>query len=163
MTTMTMHFLAVLRANADAWQEAEIDFATFTACRQDTWEKIRRSGAEIEAQVLRVLRDQLPTSETAVKKITREEEDRQKDVAIAAIARQHLQIDTLELRHDDSFDFHEVHVLSARSALEAAYCAGIASRDNQREGGAPSGRPSPNMTERTLFVRGMRRARLDRK
>ena len=48
MTTMTMHFLAVLRANADAWQETEIDFATFTACRQDTWEKIRRSGAEIE-------------------------------------------------------------------------------------------------------------------
>jgi len=113
--------------------------------------------------VLRVLRDQLPTSETAAKKITREEEDRQQDVAIAAIAREHLQIDTLEQCQGDSFDFHEVHVRSARSALGAAYCAGIASRDNQREGRAPSERPSPNITERALFVRGMRRARLDRK
>jgi len=46
---------------------------------------------------------------------------------LAPIARQHLDIETLEPRHSDSLDFHEVGVWGVRRALEAAYHAGIAS------------------------------------
>jgi len=60
-TTMRAQFLATLRENADAWYAGEIDFATFTACQRDTWEAIRQAGPAIEAEVLRALRDQLPT------------------------------------------------------------------------------------------------------
>lgn len=47
------------------------------------------------------------------------------DTRLTRIARQHLRIETLESRHRDSLDFHEVSVLELRDALEAAYCAGI--------------------------------------
>jgi hypothetical protein len=60
-TTMRTQFLATLRENADAWHAGEIDFATFTASQRDTWDAIRQAGPAIEAEVLRALRDQLPT------------------------------------------------------------------------------------------------------
>jgi hypothetical protein len=62
MTTMRAQFLAELRAYVDAWHAGEIDFATFTACREDTWDAIKKAGPAVEAEVLRVLRDQLPTT-----------------------------------------------------------------------------------------------------
>lgn len=46
----------------------------------------------------------------------------------AAIAREHLRIDTLETRNHDGLDFHEVAVWSVRAALQAAYDAGRARR-----------------------------------
>ena len=42
------------------------------------------------------------------------------------IAQKHLSIDTLETRHRDSLDFHDVGVWCVRDALQAAYDAGMA-------------------------------------
>jgi hypothetical protein len=61
MTTIGIQFLAALRSNAEAWQAAEIDFATFTACLRGTWDAIRSAGPAVEAEVMQMLRDQLPT------------------------------------------------------------------------------------------------------
>jgi hypothetical protein len=47
------------------------------------------------------------------------------DTRLTRIAQQHLRIETLESRHRDSLDFHEVSVLELWDALEAAYRAGI--------------------------------------
>jgi hypothetical protein len=44
--------------------------------------------------------------------------------ALATIARDHLQIETLEQRNADALDFHEVDVLAVRDALAAAFRAG---------------------------------------
>jgi hypothetical protein len=45
---------------------------------------------------------------------------------LVAIARQHLRLDTLEPRGADSLDVHEIGVAALRSALQAAYRAGLA-------------------------------------
>jgi len=42
------------------------------------------------------------------------------------IAQTHLSIDTLETRHRDSLDFHDVGVWCVRDALQAAFEAGLA-------------------------------------
>jgi len=42
------------------------------------------------------------------------------------IAKQHLELDTLDARRSDSLDFHEFSVWQVRAALEAAYRAGAA-------------------------------------
>ena len=42
------------------------------------------------------------------------------------IAREHLLIETLEPRHRDHLDFHEVGVVGVQRALDAAYRAGQA-------------------------------------
>jgi hypothetical protein len=46
------------------------------------------------------------------------------DLLLEFIARDHLMIDTLEVRHRDGLDFHEVGVASLKSALLAAFDAG---------------------------------------
>ncbi|MDD2879363.1 MAG: hypothetical protein PHQ58_02915 [Rhodoferax sp.] len=46
------------------------------------------------------------------------------DQIFALIAQKHLFIDTLETRHSDRLDFHDVAVWSVRDALEAAFKAG---------------------------------------
>src|SRR5262245_30666991 len=61
MTTLQARYLTELRAHADAWQDGEIDFATFMQLRDTTWQHIREYGEAMEAAVLRTLRDQLPT------------------------------------------------------------------------------------------------------
>jgi hypothetical protein len=43
----------------------------------------------------------------------------------ALIAQKHLHIETLETRHSDRLDFHDVAVWSLRDALEAAFKAGV--------------------------------------
>ena len=47
------------------------------------------------------------------------------DQIFALIAEKHLNIDTLETRSSDSLDFHDVSVWGVRSALEAAFKAGV--------------------------------------
>jgi hypothetical protein len=47
------------------------------------------------------------------------------DNIYALIAQKHLRIDTLETRHSDRLDFHDVAVWSLRDALEAAFKAGV--------------------------------------
>ena len=42
------------------------------------------------------------------------------------IAQTHLHIETLETRHRDSLDFHDVGVWCVRDALQAAFEAGVA-------------------------------------
>ena len=44
---------------------------------------------------------------------------------LSQIAQSKLDIDTLETRHADSLDFHEVAVWCLRDALKAAFNAGI--------------------------------------
>ena len=47
------------------------------------------------------------------------------DQIFALIAQKHLFIETLETRHSDRLDFHDVSVWSVRDALEAAFKAGV--------------------------------------
>ena len=51
---------------------------------------------------------------------------------ISQIAQQHLPIETLETRHSDDLDFHDIAVWQIESALRAAFEAGRkdASNDN---------------------------------
>ena len=54
--------------------------------------------------------------------------DKQK--VIEQIALDHLFIETLETQHRDRLDFHDVSVWAVKSALEAAYAAGIEAGKN---------------------------------
>ncbi|KOF55473.1 hypothetical protein AD428_00480 [Achromobacter sp. DMS1] len=47
------------------------------------------------------------------------------DTVLTLIARKHLGIDTLQTRHADSLDFHDVAVWCLKDALEAAFKAGV--------------------------------------
>ena len=47
------------------------------------------------------------------------------DQIFALIAQKHLFIETLETRNSDSLDFHDVSAWGVRSALEAAFKAGV--------------------------------------
>ncbi|WP_085440261.1 DUF3489 domain-containing protein [Magnetofaba australis] len=55
------------------------------------------------------------------------------DALFEEIASKHLDIDTLETRHSDGLDFHETSVWAIKSALDAAYQAGM-SAAKQRSG-----------------------------
>jgi hypothetical protein len=46
------------------------------------------------------------------------------------IAKEHLFIETLETQHSDRLDFHDVAVWAIKSAMEAAYAAGIEAGKN---------------------------------
>ncbi len=46
------------------------------------------------------------------------------------IALEHFFIETLETQHRDRLDFHDVSVWAVKSALEAAYAAGLAAGKN---------------------------------
>jgi hypothetical protein len=54
----------------------------------------------------------------------------QLDKLLAQIALDHLFIETLATRNSDSLDFHEVSVWGVKSALMAAYQAGLAAGQN---------------------------------
>jgi hypothetical protein len=47
------------------------------------------------------------------------------------IAKQHLFVETLETRHSDGLDFHDVSVWGIKAALEAAYLAGQQSQQTK--------------------------------
>lgn len=47
------------------------------------------------------------------------------DQIFALIAQKHLSIETLDTRNSDRLDFHDVSVWGVRSALEAAFKAGV--------------------------------------
>lgn len=51
------------------------------------------------------------------------------DTILTAIAQEHLDIPTLEVRNSDSLDFHEVSVWGVKDALTAAYRTGV--KDSQ--------------------------------
>ena len=48
----------------------------------------------------------------------------QLDTILTLIAEKHLDIDTLETRHSDRLDFHDVAVWGIKEALQAAFEAG---------------------------------------
>ncbi len=54
----------------------------------------------------------------------------QLDKLFAQIALDHLFIETLATRNSDSLDFHDVSVWGVKSALMAAYQAGLAAGQN---------------------------------
>ena len=62
MTKKATRFLAVLNANVDAWYAGRIDYDAFGARQRETWDAIHAAGARVAEQVLRALRDQLPTA-----------------------------------------------------------------------------------------------------
>jgi uncharacterized membrane protein len=51
---------------------------------------------------------------------------------LAEIAATLLSIETLDTRHSDRLDFHDVAVWAIRAALEAAWLAGAASQTGDR-------------------------------
>jgi hypothetical protein len=55
------------------------------------------------------------------------------DPILAAIAREHLSIPTLETRRADSLDFHDVAVWQVKAALKAAFDAGTRSAGKDAE------------------------------
>jgi len=55
------------------------------------------------------------------------------ELLFESIALDHLFIETLQTRHRDSLDFHDVGVWCVRDALQAAYEAGIA--EGRRQAG----------------------------
>ena len=59
-------------------------------------------------------------------------QQQQSTQSLERIARAKLGIETLETRRSDELDFHEVAVWSIRAALEAAYEAGRAAKENER-------------------------------
>ena len=64
------------------------------------------------------------------------------DALVARLAKEHLDIDTLETRKSDSLDFHDVAVWEVKAALRAAYAAGRgSSRPRRRPRSEP---PSAN-------------------
>ena len=52
------------------------------------------------------------------------------ELLLESIALNHLFIETLETRNSDRMDFHEVSVWGVKSALMAAYQAGLAAGQN---------------------------------
>ena len=54
----------------------------------------------------------------------------QLDQLLAQIAQEHLFIETLETRNHDRLDFHDVGVWCVKSALMAAYQAGLVAGQN---------------------------------
>lgn len=48
----------------------------------------------------------------------------QLDTILTLIAQKHLDIETLETRHSDHLDFHDVSVWGIKEALHAAFMAG---------------------------------------
>lgn len=58
------------------------------------------------------------------------------DKKLAEIARRHLRIETLETRHSDSLDFHDVSVWGVKTALKAVYNLGRRT-PRKTTGGAP--------------------------
>lgn len=55
--------------------------------------------------------------------------------ALIRIATQELGIDTLDTRHSDSLDFHDLHVVRIRTALQRAYHEGRTSASLQQQKG----------------------------
>jgi hypothetical protein len=55
----------------------------------------------------------------------------QLDCLLQSIAAEHMYIDTLNTRHSDRLDFHEVSVWNLKAALQAAFDAGRADAANQ--------------------------------
>lgn len=49
-----------------------------------------------------------------------------RDMTLEAIAKEHLRVDTLVKRDQDTLDFYNVSVVRIRQALRAAYAAGLA-------------------------------------
>ncbi|WP_425608285.1 DUF6900 domain-containing protein [Thermomonas flagellata] len=47
------------------------------------------------------------------------------DPLLTQIAQQHLGLETLQTRHADRLDFHDLAVWNLRAALEAAFKAGV--------------------------------------
>jgi hypothetical protein len=63
---------------------------------------------------------------------------------LARIALDHLFIETLETRNSDSLDFHDVSVWGVKSALVAAYQAGLAA--GQSAAAKATDRPTSQQT-----------------
>jgi len=66
---------------------------------------------------------------------------------LAAIARHHLRIDTFKARGADSLDVHQVGVAALRSALAAAFRAGIGASLRHLRGSVPTSEQADGSTE----------------
>lgn len=57
----------------------------------------------------------------------------QLDSILTLIAQEHLDIYTLETRHSDSLDFHDIAVWRIKDALQAAFNAGQQAANNNHK------------------------------
>jgi hypothetical protein len=60
--------------------------------------------------------------------------NKQIDAVLLKIAEDKLRFETLETRHSDSLDFHDIAVWCVRDALEAAFQAGMDYATRQQKG-----------------------------
>jgi hypothetical protein len=67
------------------------------------------------------------------------------------IAREILDLETLETRKSDSLDFREQAVWTLRRALEAAYEAGRAARQDQADVFVPTELPAPRRARKRIL------------
>lgn len=61
MATKAMKLLADLKGNVDAWYDGRIDYDELGARQRASWDAIGAAGPVVEEQVLRALRDRLPS------------------------------------------------------------------------------------------------------
>ncbi|AOS78364.1 MAG: DUF6900 domain-containing protein [Thiobacillaceae bacterium] len=59
------------------------------------------------------------------------------DTLLTQIAQQHLGIETLQTRHSDSLDFHDLAVWCLKDALEAAFQAGVEAGTSRHKASGP--------------------------
>jgi len=133
---------------------------SFQAARdaRDTWATAADPRTRAEKSAFRSVR--LPTGKTL---------DHGEEAALEAIAIEHLGVETLELRRNDSLDFNEVSVVGICRALAAAYLAGANSgarsagvRIRVQHEGEPEVQPSPSEVAPPRLGQGRTRARARR-
>jgi hypothetical protein len=59
-TQKARRFLAELNGNVDAWYAGQISSETFTLLQKETWDAVCAAGAAVRAEVLGLVRAQLP-------------------------------------------------------------------------------------------------------
>lgn len=69
MTKTAKRFLEELNANVDAWYAGRIDYEAFGARQRATWDAIHAEAPAVEKQVLRALRDRLPSAQTSERRV----------------------------------------------------------------------------------------------
>jgi hypothetical protein len=60
-------------------------------------------------------------------------ENEPSDELLTALAKKYLRLETLETRHVDLLDFHDIAVWEIKAALKAAYEAGLAEKTKSPE------------------------------
>ena len=58
LTATAADFVARIRSNVNDWYEDVTDYAEFTRRQGATWDAVKAAGPQIDAEVLRILREE---------------------------------------------------------------------------------------------------------